>query len=263
MKLKYILFIFMILCVVTSYCDAGGKEKIEIGILKYLGRHIDDFFRYIGLGFIMVFLKSMSWTKMTLGAFLSLIGAFFPKNDKDKKEEKGEAKISFSKLSFILKGSIRFAVVIAGIILIMGSIYEGVAGVENSKNSKKTPISEYVTGLKNLPNNYGLIGIYFVPMEDNSLLVTSVIKKSPADTSGMKVGDIIIKVDGLPIKQIPSKYILESIIGFPGTKVKLEIDRRGKNSSIEVFRIEGSSLAKLLEETIEKQGMSKDNNYLN
>jgi serine protease Do len=65
----------------------------------------------------------------------------------------------------------------------------------------------------------------------NGVLVTDVIKDSPADESGLKRDDVIIKVNGRDIKGGKDVVDIMSITA-PGTEVTLTIDREGKKKEV-------------------------------
>lgn len=251
MNRKYIVscIVIVLIFVFASDCHAGWRDKITVEILEVLGRNIEKIFHYIGLGFIMFVLKSVSWTKMTFGGLLALFGAFFPKNQEEN-NEKGEAKISSGKISIALKGGVRFAVVIAGLVLIVGAVYDGVKGAEKQAN----PAHDYIESMKNMPQDRGWIGINYVMMDDKSVLITWVVKKSPADISKLKVGDVIKKINNCSTNQIEPQYIISAISGYPGTTVKLDVERKGECFTVDVLRVTGKDLAKLVELEIISNG---------
>lgn len=96
-----ILSIFLCLFSINSF--AGPREKLIDEIFecfgKNFGKYIEDFFRYVGLMGFLAFFKAFSWTKMTLGGFLTLIGVFFS-NKKEEHPDKGVVKIKSGKFSF-------------------------------------------------------------------------------------------------------------------------------------------------------------------
>ena len=73
-------------------------------------------------------------------------------------------------------------------------------------------------------------------------VISEVIENSPAERAGLKVGDIILAVDGKPVEDM---HILPRMIAAkkPGTKVKLKVLRLGKTRQIKVVLddLEGGS----------------------
>lgn len=85
--------------------------------------------------------------------------------------------------------------------------------------------------------NYVGIGIYMAKnSKDNNIVVVSPIEGSPAETAGIKTGDIIKKVDGKEYTADDFETISTYIKGKEGTKVNLEIERNGETLTFEVER---------------------------
>ncbi len=72
--------------------------------------------------------------------------------------------------------------------------------------------------------HYGGIGITVAP-RDTSLLVISVRENGPADSSGMKGGDVIIEVDGFEVPKDDPQAITEKIRGLSGSVVAITVYR--------------------------------------
>ena len=69
------------------------------------------------------------------------------------------------------------------------------------------------------------IGIYMTGNDKDIIVVQSVIKNYPAEKSGLKSGDIILKVDGEDVKASESSKASSKFIGKAGTSVTLTIQR--------------------------------------
>ena len=63
--------------------------------------------------------------------------------------------------------------------------------------------------------------------EDYGLVVLTVEANSPAENAGIKVGDVILKIDGMKVKHF-EKFARYIAFSHPGRKVKLVIYRDGK-----------------------------------
>jgi len=70
------------------------------------------------------------------------------------------------------------------------------------------------------------IGVNFRRKEDY-LVIMSPIEGSPAAKAGLKAGDVILEVDGKSAKNRTEEQLNEILQGFPGTEVKLKINRPG------------------------------------
>lgn len=81
--------------------------------------------------------------------------------------------------------------------------------------------------------NYAGIGIY-IGVKDKYITVIAPIKGTPAEKAGFKPGDIILKVDGNDIVDMPSDKVADMIRGPEGTKVKLTVVREGSTVPFDV-----------------------------
>ncbi len=82
------------------------------------------------------------------------------------------------------------------------------------------------------------IGIYMTGNDNDNIVVQSVIKNYPAQKSGLKAGDIILKVDGDKVKYSESTVAASKIKGEPGTSVVLTIERDKKQFDVTIKRQE-------------------------
>lgn len=82
------------------------------------------------------------------------------------------------------------------------------------------------------------IGIYMSGNDEDNVVVKSVIKDYPAEKSGLKSGDIILKVDGEEVKYSQSYLAASKIKGKAGTSVVLTIKRGDKQFDVTVKREE-------------------------
>lgn len=85
--------------------------------------------------------------------------------------------------------------------------------------------------------NYVGIGIYMTKnTRDNTIVIIAPIKGSPAESVGIKTGDIIKKVDDVEYTGDDYEKISSYIKGKSGTKVKLEVERDGEPLTFEIER---------------------------
>ena len=83
------------------------------------------------------------------------------------------------------------------------------------------------------------IGILISPTEDDDYLtVVSPLEGSPAEKSGIKAGDKIIKVNGKTVYAKNSDEVVGMIKGKKGTEVELTLKRDGKEFDVKVKRDE-------------------------
>jgi carboxyl-terminal processing protease len=76
---------------------------------------------------------------------------------------------------------------------------------------------------------FGGLGMQ-VNMEEGVLKVVSPIDDTPAMKAGILAGDVISEVDGTPVKGLTLTQAVEKMRGMPGTEVRLEITRKGKDA---------------------------------
>lgn len=108
----------------------------------------------------------------------------------------------------------------------------------------KDPYSEYYTEeefallKEQTQGSFTGIGIYMTGNDKDNIVVQSVIKNYPAEKSGLKAGDIILKVDGEAVKASESTKASSKIKGKAGTSVVLTIQRGDKTFDVTVNREE-------------------------
>ena len=108
----------------------------------------------------------------------------------------------------------------------------------------KDPYSEYYTKeeftliKEQTQGSFVGIGIYMTGNDNDNIVVQSVIKNYPAEKSGLKAGDIILKVDGEEVKASESSKASSKIKGKVGTSVVLTIQRGDKQFDVTVEREE-------------------------
>ncbi|HEV3075986.1 MAG TPA: S41 family peptidase [Thermoanaerobaculia bacterium] len=106
------------------------------------------------------------------------------------------------------------------------------AGALEGVTDAMDPFSVYVPGpavpgyVKALATGKSLSGLALLK-ERGATLVMSVEKGSPADAAGLKVNDLVAKLDGTSTRTTPLWEMQEALAGPPGTKVSLEVIRLG------------------------------------
>ncbi|PIY70372.1 hypothetical protein COY89_01540 [Candidatus Roizmanbacteria bacterium CG_4_10_14_0_8_um_filter_36_36] len=73
-------------------------------------------------------------------------------------------------------------------------------------------------------------------LKDNQIIIVAPLKNSPAETAGVKSGDVISKVDKQSTKNWTLTQAVAKIRGPKGTKVKLGLLRNGKEVNVEIVR---------------------------
>lgn len=82
---------------------------------------------------------------------------------------------------------------------------------------------------------YGGIGI-LTRFKNKTLTIREIFKNSPAEKSGLKAGDIIIKIGDVAVKEYHENDILGLVNGLPNTLLNLTIERQNKEQNIEIKR---------------------------
>ena len=92
----------------------------------------------------------------------------------------------------------------------------------NSKNYNMTNDGEYIG-----------IGITFKYEEDKCTII-DVKKDGPADKAGVKVDDILLKINDVDVTKVYEDNFLENLMKKEGTKIKLTIKRDDKEKNIKM-----------------------------
>jgi carboxyl-terminal processing protease len=75
-------------------------------------------------------------------------------------------------------------------------------------------------------------------LKNNRIIIVAPLKGSPAEAVGVKAGDYVNKVDGESTQKWTLTQTVSKIRGNKGTKVKLTLERNGKESEMEIVRQE-------------------------
>lgn len=78
---------------------------------------------------------------------------------------------------------------------------------------------------------FGGLGIE-VTMEEGYIKVISPIDGSPASKAGMAAGDLIVKIDDTPVKDLSLTEAVDKMRGSPGSKIVLTVVRRNENKPL-------------------------------
>lgn len=86
--------------------------------------------------------------------------------------------------------------------------------------------SDYDVLQETTTGEFGGLGIE-VGREDGYIKVISPIDDTPADRAGIEAGDLIIQIDGHPLRQLTPEEAANMMRGEPGTEVTVTISRSG------------------------------------
>jgi len=103
-------------------------------------------------------------------------------------------------------------------------------------HSAYLPTRDYKELDNSAQGRYSGIGVD-VRVEDQKIVIKSVIVPSPADSSGLNPGDIITSVDGNPVKGRLLQDAIDELQGEPGTTLTISVlDPAGQEREVELTR---------------------------
>jgi C-terminal processing protease CtpA/Prc len=80
---------------------------------------------------------------------------------------------------------------------------------------------------------FGGVGIDGVPQASGEIVVGQLVAGGPAHLAGIRIGDVITRIDGKPVKGADFKYVVERMLrGKAGTKVRLTVRRSGQTEPL-------------------------------
>jgi len=120
--------------------------------------------------------------------------------------------------------------------MFFGAIRGMVGSLEDSYTFFLTP-EENKQSKDDLGGKFEGIGAQ-LGLKDNRIIVIAPLKKSPAESAGVKAGDIIIKVNNESTEKWTLPQAVAKIRGPKGTKVKLTVLRDEKELMFEIVRAE-------------------------
>ncbi len=82
---------------------------------------------------------------------------------------------------------------------------------------------------------YGGIGAS-INYTNESPVIVSVYKGYAADKAGLRAGDVIIKVDNQPLKELEREAVSGLLLGIPGSVISIEINRQGSAKQFNLKR---------------------------
>ncbi|MFW5910537.1 MAG: S41 family peptidase [Thiohalospira sp.] len=80
---------------------------------------------------------------------------------------------------------------------------------------------------------FGGLGIE-VTMEDGQVKVIAPIDDTPAERAGVQAGDLIVRIDSKPVKEMSLGEAVDKMRGEPGSEIELSILREGRDQPLEI-----------------------------
>ncbi len=102
--------------------------------------------------------------------------------------------------------------------------------------------SEYISGTEssdfeqNLDGEFSGLGVTISTNDKNQIYIMEVFENSPAEKSGLKAGDVFLKVDGEDVSKYDIQELSNRIKGKEGTTVDLVVLRDGKEVNVTFTR---------------------------
>ncbi|HEY9778428.1 MAG TPA: PDZ domain-containing protein [Planktothrix sp.] len=130
-------------------------------------------------------------------------------------------------------GAIVFAISIAGFVALAGSP-QPVADTRSHGHTVTTSADDI-----------GILGLKFRLTKSKQMPeVERVFPDTPAAKGDVREGDVIIDVDGIPIRGWDKEQIYSVLTGPPGTKVVLKLQRQSTTLTKSLTRMHSSEFAK-------------------
>jgi C-terminal processing protease CtpA/Prc len=89
---------------------------------------------------------------------------------------------------------------------------------------------------------HGIVGLKFVVREQRVPKIAAVYPDTPAEAAGIRPGDEIISIDGIPAKNMTMREIFDRLTGKPGTTVDLCIEREQRELVVKLKRAKLNTL---------------------
>lgn len=116
----------------------------------------------------------------------------------------------------------------------LGAI-KGMVEALNDPYSVYVPASERKAFTKQLTGEYVGIGAQ-VNVQDGWLTIVTPLEDAPAFKAGVMPDDRVTSIDGTSTQNMVVDKCVELLTGEPGTKVVIEIERKGEKKTIEIIR---------------------------
>ena len=86
---------------------------------------------------------------------------------------------------------------------------------------------------ENTQGSYGGLGVE-VSRDDGFIRIITPMDDTPADRAGLRSGDIIVELDGLPVKSLSQEESIDAMRGNPGSSITITYMREGNAKPTEV-----------------------------
>jgi carboxyl-terminal processing protease len=114
-----------------------------------------------------------------------------------------------------------------------GGAIKGLITALNDPYSTYFDPETYKLSLSSLQGKFQGIGA-FIGVKDKQLIITNPLPDSPAAKAGLKPGDVILAIDGLPTTDMSPEEAAVHVRGPSGTPVKLLVQHQGETNPVEI-----------------------------
>ena len=114
---------------------------------------------------------------------------------------------------------------------LMNGIYKGLFAATEDPYTVYYTADEYKAMFEKSTGEFYGIGISMTSTEDNKILIVNVFDDTPAEDAGVKVGDLVIAVDGQKYSGDELSDATEAMRGQLNTNVKVTFSRNGREYS--------------------------------
>lgn len=119
-------------------------------------------------------------------------------------------------------------------------VYTALKDMLNKLGDKYTRFltpSQYASILNSAKGELTGVGVELLPAEgDLGTQIVQVFTDSPAENSGLAVGDIVVNVDGIDAKGLSAEDVASIMRGMRGTKASIRVMRKGEQVDVTVVR---------------------------
>ena len=112
---------------------------------------------------------------------------------------------------------------------------DGMVDYLNDPYSKIIDSEDAISFVENIKGEYIGVGCEF-KKENNNLVVTKIIKGSPAEIEGLKLGDIVLEIDNNDIHNKTMTELSNMLTGKINSSISLKIKRDGEEKIINITR---------------------------
>lgn len=112
----------------------------------------------------------------------------------------------------------------------------GMLGALGDRYAAYYDTTDYAQFQRLLDGRYSGVGLWLGKKQDGAVEVTSVLPDSPAEVAGLRVGDVLVDVAGLPVDRVAVGDVVRRMHGEAGTTVAVTVRRNGAIETLQLRR---------------------------